>query len=166
MFIEAKKIIGLPVAAIDTETKIGEIAQIVIDPENGRILGFLIKTGGILSPTLALSIVDIKEWDPNGIVTESLDNLVNPDEIVRIKNVLDKKIDFLKMSAKTESGKGLGMVEDLLIDTDTEIVAKYYLKDILGKSRVLSSDQVIKIENKTIIFHDDLTPSNAAGATA
>lgn len=171
MFIEAKKLIGLPVAAEESQSKIGQISQIVIDPENGRILGFLVKTGGsaswrIFAPTLALSIVDIKEWDPNGLVTESVDNLVNPNEIIRLKDVLDKNIDFLKMSAKTEAGKSLGQIEDLLIDTDTETIAKYYLKDLLGKSRVLPAEKIIKVD-KQIIFADDVgEPGGAVGATA
>ena len=50
MFIEAKKILGLSVAAVDTESKIGEIRQLLIEPENGTLLGFLVQTGGILSP--------------------------------------------------------------------------------------------------------------------
>jgi len=167
MFLEAKKLIGLPLAAEDIQAKVGEIAQIVIDPENGRLLGFLVKTGGLFSPTLALSIVDVRAWDPNGLVTGSIENLVPSKEIIRLQNVLEKKIDFLKMSAKTESGKGLGIVENLLIDTDTETVTKYYLKDLLGKSRVLGADKVVRVD-KQIIFTDDVgEPSvGAVSATA
>ena len=167
MFIEAKKIIGLPVAAIDVGSRIGEVAQILIEPENGTLLGFLVKSGGIFSAKKVLSAVDIRDWDPNGLVTESIDNLVPPSEIVRIKEVLDKNIILIGMAAKTESGKSLGSVEDLLIDTDTNSVAKYYLKDLLGNSRVLTADNVVKID-KTIIFSDDVAqiPPGAAGVTA
>src|SRR3990172_816069 len=118
MFIEAKKLIGLPVAAMDTQSKIGEIRQILIDPENGRLLGFVVHGGGIFSPKKVLSVTDIRDWDPNGLVTSSIENLVEPKEIVRIKEVLDKKIFLIGMRAKTESGKSLGVIEDLLIDTD------------------------------------------------
>jgi len=167
MFIEAKKILGLSVAAVDTESKIGEIRQLLIEPENGTLLGFLVQTGGILSPKKVLSAVDIREWDPNGLVTESIDNLVPPAEIVRIKEVLDKKIILIGMAAKTESGKRLGTVEDLLIDTDTNTVAKYYLKDLLGQAKIFTADKVIKIE-KAIIFTDDVLepPPGAAGVPA
>jgi len=167
MFIEAKKLIGLPVAAVDTQSKVGEIRQVLIDPENGHLMGFLVKEGGIFSSTKVLSDIDIADWDPNGLVTETIDNLVPPSEIVRINEILKKKIFLIGMPAKTESGKSLGSVEDLLIDTDTSSVAKYYLKDILGNSRVLSADKVIKID-KQITFADDVgeIPTGAAGVTA
>lgn len=167
MMIEAKKLIGLPVAAIDSESKIGETKEIVVDPETGKLLGFLVKTGNVFSHTLALSTSDIKEWDPNGLVTESLENLVEPMEIIRIKDVLDKNQLILNMHAQTESGKSLGVCENFLIDTETESIIKFYLKDILGKSRIFPADALVKID-KALIFKDDTTeiPSGDAVVTA
>ncbi|OGD57184.1 hypothetical protein A2V71_02065 [Candidatus Berkelbacteria bacterium RBG_13_40_8] len=167
MFIEAKKLMGMPVAAMDTQSKIGEIREIIVDPENGRLLGFLIKEGGIFSSNKVLSAVDIREWDPNGIVTESVENLVPPQEIIRINDILKQKIFLIGMPAKTESGKSLGNVEDLLIDADASCVAKYYLKDLLGNSRVLTADKVVKID-KQVTFADDVgeIPTGAQGVTA
>lgn len=167
MMIEATKLIGLPVAAIDTESKIGEVKEIVVYPETGKLLGFLVKTGRVFSRTLALSIVDIKEWDPNGLVTESMENLVPAAEIIRIRDVLEKYQSILKMKAKTESGKSLGVCENFLIDTETESVVKFYLKDILGKTRIFPHNALVKID-KALIFKDDTTkiPSGEAVITA
>lgn len=152
MLIEAKKLIGLAVASEDELAKIGLITQIVVEPENGRLLGFLVATG--FFATKALSIIDVKYWDPEGLVTGSEENLVEPHEIVRLKKVLLDGINLMNMPAVTESGKILGSVENFLVDTETQTVAKYYLRDLLGNARVMSPDQVIKIEKK-IIFCDD-----------
>lgn len=153
MFIEATKLINLPVAAEDTLSKVGVIRQIVIDPENGHILGFLVSPG-LFGKLQALSVVDIKFWDPQGLITTYEKNLVAPTEIVRIKKVLDRKINLLNLPAQTESGKSLGHVENFLIDTETEMVIKYYLRDLLGKSRIMPADKVVSID-KTIVFADD-----------
>ena len=167
MFIEAKKLIGLPVAALESQAKIGEIREIIVDPENGRLLGFLVASGGLLSAKKALAIVDVRDFDPNGIVTASADNLVEPQEIVRINEVLVNKLFLIGKSAKTEAGKNLGVVEDLLVDTETQSVAKYYLKDLLGNARILTADKVVKID-KVIIFSDEVAepPPGAVGAPA
>jgi len=153
MFIEATKLMGLPVAAEDTLSKVGEIRQVVVDPENGRVLGFLVKTGFFVLP-LALSIIDIKFWDSEALVISEAKNLVQIKEIVRIKNILEQKIDLLGMPAKTEAGKSLGRVENFLIDTDAESVVKYYLKDLLGQTRVMPAEKVCSID-KVIVFADD-----------
>ncbi|AKM82141.1 TPA: hypothetical protein DD449_03500 [Candidatus Berkelbacteria bacterium] len=168
MFIEAKKIIGLPIAAMDAEAKVGEVRDLVFDPNNGNLLGLLVKMEGLLGPTLALSFIDILEWDPNGIVTESLENLVPASEIVRINEIIKNKIRLIGMSARTESGKRLGIVQDLLIDTELSVIAKYYLKDLIsGLERVLPADKVVRIE-KEVIFTDDsaIIPTGVQNATA
>lgn len=167
MFIEAKKLIGLPVAAMDTQSKVGEIRQVLIDPQNGRLLGFLVSTGELLGPKKVVSVIDIKEWDPNGVVVNSIEDLIGKSEIVRIKEILKNKIFILGMKAVSESHKNLGQVEDILLDTDTECVVKYYLKDLMGGSRIFPSEKVIKIE-KEIVFSDDAAeiPTDAASVTA
>lgn len=150
--IEAIKLINMPVAAEDTMSKVGTVRQIIIDPENGQLLGFLVATG-LFSPAQALSFMDVVFWDENGLVTEHEENLVDPEEIIRIKNVLDHNINLLEMAAETESGQSLGQIENFLIDTESGTVVKYYLADILGKKRILSADKVIKIDRK-VIFCD------------
>lgn len=160
MMIEAKKLLGLPLAAEDSQSRIGTVKQIVIDPDDGRILGFLV-SAGLFSAAKALSSMDIKYWDQNGLVTECEENMIDVDEVVRIKAIVDKNINFLEMSAETETGKNLGQVEDLIIDTDTSSVVKYCLRDLLGKSRIFPSDKVIKIDKKIIFSNDEEeVPSN------
>lgn len=167
MFIEAKKLIGLPLAAQDTQSKIGELRDIVVDPENGKLLGFLVQEGSFLSSRKALSIIDVIDWDPNGLVTATIDNLVELKDIVRIKELVNKNMELLGKKAKTESGKSLGEIENFLIDTDTQTVVKFYLKDLLGHSRIFSADKVVRID-KNIIFSDDVAepPQGAVGAPA
>lgn len=153
MIIEANKLIGLPVAAEDILSKVGVIRQIIVNPENGQLMGFLVLTG-FFSPAKVLSTMDIKFWDKDGIITELEENLVDQDEIVRIHKVLEDKINLFEMPAETESGKSLGKVENFLINTETGSVVKYYLKDMIGQSRFMPADKVIKID-KNIIFEDD-----------
>jgi uncharacterized protein YrrD len=153
MTIEATKLINMAVAAEDTLSKVGIIKQIIVDPENGQLLGFLVSQG-LFGGVKALSIIDVQYWDTAGLITKTEENLVDPNEIIRIKNVLDRNIILFDMPAETEDGISLGIIEDFLIETETGSVLKYYLKDILGKSRIISADKVIKIEQK-IIFSDN-----------
>ena len=167
MMIEAKNLINLPIASEEDQEKIGEIIDIVIEPENGRVLGFLVKEGGMFSTVKALSVVDIRDWDTNGIVTRTFENIVEPKEIIRLNELYEKNIILLNMKAKTESGKSLGKVENYLIDTETEMVVKYYLKDLLGNTRVLPNDKVKEITDE-VIFLDEVSepPIEAESAIA
>ncbi len=167
MFIEAKNLIGLPIAALDTQSKIAEIRRILVDPESGSILGFLVSAGGIFSPKKVISSIDIRDWDKNGLVTESSNNLIEPSDVVRMKEVLTQDFDLFGLKAKTESGKNLGSIENFLIETETNCVIKYYLKDLVLKARIYPAEKVVRIEKNAIIFMDDVEiPSGVAGAAA
>lgn len=165
MYIQAAKLINLPVAAIDAQAKIGEIRDIFVDPENSRLLGFLVQTGGLLSPKKVLSIIDVADWDQKAVVTNSFENLVEINDIVRIKDLARKNLYLLDMRAITESGQSLGTVDDFLINSETQSVVKFYLKDILGKTRILPVDKVSRIERE-VIFLDDVNepPKNIVEA--
>lgn len=153
MLIEAKNIIGLPVASIEEQSKIGEIKVVFVDPENGTVIGFGLRQG-FLGKRKVISFLDVKEWDPNGIVISSEDEVVLPEEIIRIKSIIDTDNYLMGKPAENESGKKLGKVDDFLIDTETGAVTKYYIEDLLGNSRIFPQEKVVRID-KTIVFFDD-----------
>ena len=152
---------------MEEEAKVGEILQLLIDPKNGALLGFLVRAGGLFSGPKALSIIDIREWDPNGLVILSVNHVVPVDDIVRLKKIVDDKTIILGMKAQTESSKSLGNIDNLLIDTDANAVVKYYVKNILtGDERVFPSSAVVKID-KAVVFQDDVgeIPTGVQSAT-
>ena len=164
MLIQTSTIIGLPIAAIDSESKIGQVENIVIDPESGELAGFIVKPHQLFSKNKILSIFDVIDIDKNGLVVKSEENLLNLSEIVKIERIIKKNIKIIGQRAVTESNKHLGRVSDLLIDTESSFVVKYYLHGIL-EDRIISNDKMIKITKKALIFSDDVIMQSAAPET-
>ena len=160
MLIQASDLIGLPVGALNTQSKIGQVQKIIIDPANGKLLGFEVKKSGFFSKNKILSAADILEFEQQGLVTGNEENLVNPEEVIRIKEVIGEKIKVLGAKAITESKKYLGRIYDLLIDTDNLMVVKYYIKN-LWQDRIVPSNKVVKIEKKGVIFAEDIVEETA-----
>lgn len=157
MLIQASNLIKLPVAAIDAQSKIGEVARIIINPENGEVLGFLvtIDEGWLGKKYKVLSANDVIAVEKTGIVTKNADNLVEPDEIVRAKKILDKKIYVIGQRAMTKSQKNLGRVEDLLLNSETLEVLKYYIHGIF-QEKIIPASKIAEITAKAVIFSDDV----------
>jgi uncharacterized protein YrrD len=131
--------------------KIGEIGDIIIDPKNGQLLGFKVQNG-LISQNKIISVADILAMDQQVIILNSQENLLPQSEIVR----MDKKIKIIGAKAYTESNQYLGKVEDVVIETETMSIVKYYIRHIV-KSRILPSDQLIEIKTNKIIFSDIVT---------
>jgi len=154
MLIQATKIIGLPVAAIDTQSKIGEVKKIVIDPENGSVLGMVVAPTGFFAKQKILSSQDIIDFDKNGIVTKSDENLLDTHEVIRIEKILANNIKIIGQKAITSSKNRLGTINDILIDLDTLAIVKYYISGLF-QERILTSDKLVKITKDALIFSDD-----------
>lgn len=146
---------------MDTSRKIGTVKQFIFNPDDGSLLGLLVSTGGWFSKNMVLSAQDIIDFDRNGIVTKLEENLVGVDSIVRVKNVLRDRISVLGQNAITESKNRIGKISDLLIDTETLCIVKYYIHGFI-QEKILPANKIIKITPKAVIFSEDVvqqTPS-------
>ena len=155
MLILASTILNSPVASIESQSKIGAVKKIIIDPNTGEIIAFGVAPTGFFVSDKALSAKDVLDVDKNGVVTNTQENLVEVDEIVRIKELQKERITIIGQKAVTESKKNLGNIYDYLIETDTLIILKYYIKSLFDE-RILPNDKVIKIDKNAVVFSNDV----------
>lgn len=154
MFIQASKLINLPIGALDTQSRVARLVDIITNPEDGDILGFLAKPAGLLSKFKVISKNEVVEIDARGLVIQSEETMVEPREIVRINEALNKNTKILGALAVTENGKSLGRIYDFLIDQSTLAIYKIYIRGT-WEDRILPFDKVVKIEKGRVIFADD-----------
>ena len=155
MLIQASSILNMPVGAIDLQSKIGTTKKIVVNHEDGNVLALVVSTGGLFSKEKILSTKDILDFDKNGIVTKSEENLLDIDEISRVKKILEENITVIGQNAFTKSKKKLGKINDLLIDLGSFFVLKYYIHGFF-EDKILPSDKVVKITKEGVFFSNDV----------
>ncbi len=166
MFVQITNLIGQPVYCVETHSALGRINNPVIDPENGQIIAFLVSTS-FLGALKVLSIKDIIAVKADFLVIQKETALVEPEEIIKVAEILKKNIKVLENWAKTDKGEWLGKVEDLLIETETFSVTKYYIRGtafgfrllpFLGtfkENRIIPAENIIKIGPKVIIVREE-----------
>lgn len=154
MIIHAGNFIKLPVITQDGQY-VGKIEKIVFSSEQSLMLGFFVKTRDFLSKIKVISTQDILVYHRKMIILNSIDSLVEINEIVRIEQEIKKGLKIIGANALTESGKNIGKVYDLLIDTDSGMILKFYTTSIFGQ-RIIPTEKVIEINKKGVIFSDDI----------
>jgi len=160
MITQVSNLLNLPVISQHGEL-LGEISDVVFDHENGNILGFLLKTKGFLSKPQAISTNDVVTFHRKVIILNSSDSVVEIPEVVRLQKEIDSKIKILEARAITESGKRLGSIENLLINTETGSIIKYYIKSVIAGRRIIPAEKVIEIKKEGVIFSEDVTVGTA-----
>lgn len=156
MFITASKIFDLPIASLESKSKIGFVGNLIFNPDDLTLIALEVITGKfIFQKKLFLSAIDIIDFDKNAIVIRNEESLVKPQEIVRIDKIIKDKTPIFGQKAVTKSHQNLGKIFDLLIDTETSAIIKFYVSNLF-QERIFPSDKVEKITAKAVVFYDEV----------
>lgn len=144
--------------------KCGRIDRCVYNRETAALAGFQVAAGGVVSRFRALNLIDCITLNHENVVIDSTAALgkdLRPlDEISKLSGPV------VGVIAITESGKRLGTVSDVLLDADTGLIVRLYVRRLLAE-RIIPRDFLVSITPKRIVFKDVVnTPVFTQVATA
>lgn len=158
------------VMSLRTGTPVAIITKPIINPDNLKVEGFYCED--IFNKAqLILLYQDIRELLPQGFVIDDHDVLAQPDELVRLKRLMDLDFQLAGMQVVSNSKQKIGKVADYATEVETMYIQKLYVSRSVFKSFTtgqLSVDrnQIIEISNSRILINDPLqgTPASAGAA--
>jgi sporulation protein YlmC with PRC-barrel domain len=157
------------VMSLRTGTAVAQISRPIINPNDLKIEGFICQDS-FSKQELVLVYQDIRELLPQGFVVDDHDVLASPDELVRLRDLIDLNFQLIGMPVVTNSKEKIGKVADFATEVETMYVQKLYVsqsvfKTFTGGQLSVDRNQVIEITNNKIVIHDPLR-GTPAGATA
>lgn len=159
------------VMSLRTGGPIATVIGAIINPDNLKIEGFYCQDRYDKSQ-LVLLCQDIREILPQGYVVNDHDVLVEPEELIRLKNVLALNFELIGKAVVTVSNDKVGKVSDYATETESMYIQKIYVsqsvfKSLAGGSLSVDRNQVQEITPRKIIISDLLGKAPAtAPATA
>ena len=162
MLVLVSQLVGRSLITFDDAEPIGVLRDPIIDPANGKIVGYFFGQGFMFMKQVILAADDIVGYDEQRIVVQKVDVARQAHEEPKINGVLEQKIPVLGAHVITESGRNLGRANDLLLDTELNMVVRYYVHGLM-QDRIIAAEHIIRIEKRGIII-DDAAPSTAAMA--
>lgn len=155
MFVLATDIFKKPVFAQDVNEEIGFVEKIIVDPANGAIIGFLIRKP--FQKALVVVEEDVIDLTQDGLLINSENSLIPPADVIKIKEILESRIEIIGAKAVTQSGKFLGKIENYLIEIETAQVTRFYIKGgLFSPSLILPIERVVKIEKGRVVFTNEV----------
>lgn len=157
--------------SLRTGGQVATTVSAIINPNNLKVEGFYCQDSLEKKKQLILVYQDIRDVINQGIVVNDHDVLVEPDELVRLKEVLDLNFQLIGKPVVTVSKSKLGKVSDYATEVSTMYVQKIYvsqsiLKSLAGGSLSIDRNQIIEITNRKIVVQDPLQPTKAREAPA
>jgi sporulation protein YlmC with PRC-barrel domain len=107
---------------------------------------------------------------PQGIIVDDHDRLSDPEELIRLKDILELEFELLGKSVVTVSKTRLGKVNDFAADSTSLYVQKLYvgqslLKSFNGGQLSIDRTSIVEITNRHIKVEEIQKPVRA-GLTA
>lgn len=151
-----RDIIGMPVFAEDFGGPVAVLRDLVIDSENGKVMAVVVnkRKNKVIVP------MDILAWK-RYMRIRSADVILEGQDVVRVHEVQKRGIAIFGNKVVTESGKGLGIVSDYVVDTKFFEMKKIFVsKNILGifssGRRIIPAKDIIEVRPEKIVVRDDL----------
>jgi len=155
MLVLYSKIIGVTVSELKTQSVISSVADIVISPKELTVSGIILKNDSIFKKNLSvINVSDLCEVTAQAILVCDIDAVIDANESVRIKEQIEKGCVGIGQKVVTKSGKNVGKVFDILIQSDTFSIMKFYVKNVFSE-KIFSRDSVISYSGKKIVIKDD-----------
>lgn len=134
---------------------LGFLKDIILNPETGDAIGLLFYVAGAKGRKMVANSTDIAGVGANFIMIESADSASPPDEIIRIKEVLDKDIKIVGSYVADEDGRHLGKVRDWSVNLKTMRLERLYvtssgLVKIFAQDLIIPANDIVKIEKDKI----------------
>ena len=146
------------VLSLRTGTPIATVTAPIINPNNLKIEGFYCQDR-FDKKQLVLLYQDIRDMLPQGYVVNDHDVLTEPDELVRLKKVIELEFELIGKQVVTMSKVKVGKVSDFATETQTMFIQKIYvsqsiLKSLTGGSLSIDRTQINEITPKRIIINE------------
>lgn len=170
MLVLSSSLLNKQVLSLRTGSPIASISAPIINPDNLKIEGFYC-IDRFDKKQLVLLYQDIRDIMPNGYVVNDHEVLAEPEDLVRLKKVLQIGFELIGKQVVTVDKEKVGKVSDYATETETMYVQKIYvaqsvLKSLTSGSLSIDRSQVNEITPKKIIINELIKNSPATAPAA
>jgi sporulation protein YlmC with PRC-barrel domain len=151
-------IINHPLLSLRTGTQVGVVQVPIINPNNLKIEGFYCSDDSSRKQLILVS-QDIRDVLPQGVVVNDQDVLTEPEELVRLRDVMKSNFELIGKHVVTTDKTKLGKVSDYAVETSSMYIQKIYItqsifKNFSGGNLGIDRTQIVEITDKKIVVQD------------
>jgi uncharacterized protein YrrD len=157
---KGKSVIGKPILAFDEGTRVGEVRDLILGPDNGSVIGLLTEEGGLFESSKVVPVEQISAFGRDAVVISSAASVVPAGQTPGIKAILDRKQSLLGTKVFTETGDAQGSVSDVYFDETTGRVEAMEVSggrvsDLTNGTRHLRVDEIVRVGPDVLYVHPE-----------
>jgi len=159
MLILASQIHDAPILSILNGHPVATAGKMLINADKLEVAALFCKSPGWRGYDHVLLLRDIREYSHSGIIIDSLEDIEDIGEIIRLGDIVERDYQVVGKPVVTESGHKLGKAEDYSVDSGNNLIQKIYirpslLKNLMVNNIVIDRTNIIKAEDDKITVSD------------
>lgn len=170
MLVTGSQLEQMPIMSLQTGTLLATAEEAIIDPNDLSIKAYEVEGPNLdVRPSLLL-IDDIRELSTLGMIIDSNDEFVSPEDIIKIEPLYEMKYTVLHKHVIDQDRHKIGKVIDYTVDADSFIIQQLSVKRPLFKSLkeaelLIHRSQIVEINDTQIIVKSTKRTSTLAHHT-
>lgn len=170
MYAQASKLEGLPIISLQTGEAVSWVKRPIIAITSLEAVAFQCVSPRHKQP-LILTARDIRQLAPDCLIINDEADLSEPEDLIRLKDILETNFNPLEKPVITESERKLGSVEDYSLNLGTALIQKLQvrqslLRSWLGASLVIDRSQIVDVTREHLVVRDATIKSTLMHAKA
>jgi len=164
----SESLLNRPVMSLRTGQPVATAIEPIINPNNLKIEGFYC-SDRFSKDELILLYQDIRDVIPQGFIIDDHDVLTAPEELVRLKNIMDTDYKLIGKPVVTVNKQRVGKVSDYATEIETMYIQKIYvtqgvLKSLTGGTLGVERNQINEVTDRRVIINELLKGTPAAAS--
>lgn len=156
MVVKGRHLLSLPVVINKTGEVLGEVKDLIYDPINNKLLGFILEEGSWFWGTKIIPVDRVEHIREDAVTIESKDLILDSSSQSEAKDLLEKKHKITGYRLQVEDGRVIGTIQDLILDPQAGTITGYEVSSGLIDD-LLEGRQDIPVPEKVILVEDSQT---------
>ncbi|PKM79744.1 MAG: hypothetical protein CVU89_16780 [Firmicutes bacterium HGW-Firmicutes-14] len=147
--LKGREIISLPVVTSGERKQLGEVRDIIYDPYENRILGYIMENSGWIRDGRGFLHCDMVKREDDCIIVQDESAIRKLGTMPELKEALKEGKDIRGLRVEDSEGKYVGTIQDLIINEETGDISGYEVSDgviqdlLHGRSMIPNADIII-----------------------
>ena len=156
MLVLRDQFLNVPLMSLQTGSRLGTTYQAIIDPRRLQVIAYFCSGPHIDIKPAVIHTSDIRELGNMGIIIDSSDKIMDPEELPRLLEVINFNFQLEGKPVVEENGHKVGRVATYTLDTITFYIAKLHVQPGILQSLTLTEvlidrSQIISVDDKKIV---------------
>lgn len=157
MLISGNDLIDTPVLSLQTGSELAKATHPIVNPHNLTIIAYEVTGPHLDHHPSYLRIDDIRELSPIGMIIDSSEEFIQPDDIISQKDIYDLRFELIHKHVIDEKRNKVGKVIDYNLEAGGFVVEQLVVKRPLLKSfndseLLIHRSQVIEVTDHAIVI--------------